>query len=121
MERIIGMLLLGGLMVAVIFATARLSIQKSRTRREDRVNVNGAAYVDSWGSAPHEDSVNSVRVGGIGPGSLGKELRVRVMDRQSGSTLDALSWKINSPMSPDLTFEIPIPPDSIGAVLIAIE
>ncbi len=108
-------------MAAMVLVTARLSVRKSGTRKEDRVNVKGAAYVDSWGSAPDEESVNSVRVGGIGPGSFGKELRVRVLDRRGGSTLDALSWKIDSPMSPDLTFKIPIPPDSIGAVLIAIE
>jgi hypothetical protein len=53
--------------------------------------------------------------------SIGKELRVKVLGRDGSSVLDALSWRIDSQISPDLSLAIPIPPESIGAVLIAIE
>lgn len=120
MERVVGILLVGVLMAAIIFLAAGLRVLKSGTRKAERVS-KGAAYVDSWGSVPDDDSVKSVRVGGIGPGSFGKELRVRVLDRRGEGTLDALSWKIDSSISPDLPFKVPLAPDSIGAVLIAIE
>ncbi len=80
-----------------------------------------SGYVDAWGKDPSEDAVNSVRIGGIGSTSYGKQLRVKVMDRKGRSVLDLLSRKIDAPVSPDLMFASPISSDSIGAVLIAIE
>ena len=82
---------------------------------------NSSGYVDSWGQDPARDAVNSVRIGGIGSTSFGKQLRVKVLDRTTRGVLDLLSWKIDAPVSPDLNFAIPISSGSIGAVLIAIE
>ncbi len=65
--------------------------------------------------------MSSVRIGGIGEKSIGKELRVKVVGRDGLSVLDALSWRIDSQVSPDLRLATPIPPESIGAVLIVIE
>ena len=78
-------------------------------------------YVDAWGQGSSEETVNSVRIGGIGSTSFGKELRVKVMDRKGRSVLDLLSWEIDAPVSPDLMFANPIASNSIGAVLIAIK
>ena len=80
-----------------------------------------SGYVDSWGQDPLQHAVNSVRIGGIGSTSYGRELKVKVMDRKGRSVLDLLTWKIDAPVSPDLKFASPISPQSIGAVLIAIE
>ena len=68
-----------------------------------------------------EEAVNSVRIGGIGSKSFGKQLRVKVMDREGRSVLDLLFWRIDAPVSPELVFASPISSNSIGAVLIAIE
>ncbi|MFQ5922111.1 MAG: hypothetical protein ACE5M4_04650 [Anaerolineales bacterium] len=81
----------------------------------------GTAYIEAWIPGPADDTVSSVRIGGIGAKSIGKELRVRVVGRDGRSVLDAISWRINSQVSPDLSLAAPIPPDSIGAVLIVIE
>jgi hypothetical protein len=81
----------------------------------------GTAYVEAWIPSPSDGTVSSVRIGGIGPKSIGKELRVRVVGRDGRSVLDALSWQIDSQVSPNLSLATPLPPDSIGAVLIVIE
>jgi hypothetical protein len=81
----------------------------------------GTAYIEAWIPGPSDDTVSSVRIGGIGPKSIGKNLRVRVVGRDGRSVLDAFSWHIDSQLSPDLNLAAPISPDSIGAVLIAIE
>jgi len=81
----------------------------------------GTAYVEAWVPGPSDDTVSSVRIGGIGEKSIGKELRVKVVGRDGLSVLDALSWRIDSQVSPDLRLATPIPPESIGAVLIVIE
>ena len=81
----------------------------------------GTAYVDSFGQDPTSDTVSSVRIGGIGTKSVGKMLQVKVVSQDGQSVLDALSWKIDAPVSPELSLSGPIPSESIGAVLIAIE
>jgi len=48
-------------------------------------------------------------------------LRVKVVSQDGQSVLDALSWEIKAPLSPDLKLSNPISSESIGAVLIAIE
>ena len=53
--------------------------------------------------------------------SLGKVLRVKVVSQDGQSILDALSWEIDALVSPELRLSEPIPSDSIGPVLIAIE
>jgi hypothetical protein len=83
--------------------------------------ISGSAYVDSWGQDPSDDSLNSVRVGGIGATSYGKELRVKIVGRDGRSVLETLSWTISAQMSPNLGLQEPLAPNSIGAVLIAIE
>jgi hypothetical protein len=83
--------------------------------------ISGSAYVDSWGQDPSDDTLNSVRVGGIGATSYGKELRVKIVGRDGRSVLETLSWTISAQMSPDLGLQEPLTPNSIGAVLIAIE
>jgi hypothetical protein len=77
--------------------------------------------VDSFGQDPASDSVNSVRIGGIGSNSLGKVLRLKVVSQDGRSILDTLSWEIDAPMSPELRLSDPISSEAIGAVLIAIE
>ena len=81
----------------------------------------GTAYVDSFGQDPTNDTVSSIRIGGIGKMSLGKVLRVKVVSQDGQSILDALSWEIDALVSPELRLSDPIPYDSIGPVLIAIE
>ena len=81
----------------------------------------GSAYVEAWTPGLSDDTVSSVRIGGIGPKSIGKNLRVRVVGRDGRSILDALSWHIDSQLSPNLFLATPLAPDSIGAVLIAID
>jgi len=85
------------------------------------MSYNGTAFVDSWGRGPTDDTVSSVRISGIGSGSIGKELRVKVVARDGQHVLDALSWKIERQESPELRLATPLPSNSIGAVLIAIE
>jgi hypothetical protein len=81
----------------------------------------GTAYVDSFGQDPTNDTVSSVWISGIGTKSVGKMLRVKVVSQDGQSVLDALSWKIDAPVSPELSLSDPLPSESIGAVLIAIE
>ena len=81
----------------------------------------GTAYVDSFGQDPNNGTVSSVRIGGIGKRSLGKVLRVKVVSQDGKRILERLSWKIDAQVSPDLKLSDPIPSESIGAVLIAIE
>ncbi len=81
----------------------------------------GTAYVDSFGQDPTDDTVSSIRIGGIETKSVGKMLRVKVVSQDGQSVLDSLSWKIDAPVSPQLSLSDPIPSESIGAVLIAIE
>ena len=83
--------------------------------------VNGSAYVNSWGQDPSDDTLNSVRVGGIRAKSFGKELRVKIVGRNGQSVIDTLTWQISAQMSPELNLHVPLTPHSIGAVLIAIE
>ncbi len=89
--------------------------------REVKMGSKASGYVDAWGQGTSEETVNSVRIGGIGSTTFGKQLRVKVMDLKGRSVLDLLSWKIDAPVSPDLKFASPISSNSIGAVLIAIE
>jgi hypothetical protein len=86
-----------------------------------QLDNNGSAYVDSWGQDPANDSLNSVKVGGIGATSFGKELRVKIVGRDGRSVIETLSWTISAQMSPELDLQSPLAPNSIGAVLIAIE
>lgn len=81
----------------------------------------GTAYVDWFGQDPINDTVSSVRIGGIGKKSLGKVLRVKVVSQDGQRILEVLSWEIDAPVSPDLRLSNPIPSESIGPVLIAIE
>ena len=83
--------------------------------------TRGSAYVDSWGQGPSDDTLNSVRVGGIAETSFGKELRVKIVARDGQSVIDTLTWQISAQMSPELDLHTPLAPHSIGAVLIAIE
>ena len=106
---------------ATILVVAWLSVAQMVMSGEGQMGSESDGYVDRWGQDPTEDAVNSVRIGGIGSKSYGKELRVKVMDRKGRSVLDLLSWNIDAPVSPELMFASPISPDSIGAVLIAIE
>lgn len=86
-----------------------------------KLPTRGTAYVEAWTPGPSDDTVSSVRIGGIGPKSIGKNLRIRVVGRDGLSILDTLSWHIDSQLSPNLNLAIPLAPESIGAVLIAIE
>jgi hypothetical protein len=83
--------------------------------------TRGTAFVNPFKEDPANDKVRSVRIGGIGAKSLGKLLRVKVVGQDGLSILDALTWIIDAEVSPDLALSAPIPSDSIGAVLIAIE
>ncbi len=91
------------------------------TCEEDDMWSRGTAYVEAWVPGSSDDTVSSVRIGGIGPRSIGKELRVKVVSRDGQSVLDAFSWRIDSQVRPNLSLAAPLPPDSIGAVLIVIE
>lgn len=86
-----------------------------------QLKPSGGAFVDSWGQNPTDDSLNSVRVGGIGATSFGKKLQVKIVSRDGQSVLDTLTWKINAQLSPELDLHEPLAPNAIGAVLIAIE
>ena len=86
-----------------------------------QLKPTGGAFVDSWGQNPTDDTLNSVRVGGIGATSFGKKLQVKIVGRDGQSVLDTLTWQINSQLSPELDLHAPLAPNSIGAVLIAIE
>ena len=108
-------------MAAIILVVAWLSVVGIIMPREGSMRSNGGGYVDAWGQGPTRETVKSVRIGGIGATSFGKQLNVKVMDRNGRSVLDLLSWKIDAPVSPDLFFESPISSELIGAVLIAIE
>ena len=88
---------------------------------EGQLKPSGGAFVDSWGQNPADDTLNSVRVGGIGATSFGKKLQVKIMSRDGRSVLDMLTWQINAQLSPELDLHAPLAPNSIGAVLIAIE
>ena len=85
------------------------------------MEIGGNAHVQSWGQDPSRDSLNSVRVGGLGAASLGRKLQVKVMDRYGRTVLDTVTWRINAQVSPDLDLRVPLALDSVGAVLIAIE
>ena len=106
---------------ADIMVVAWLSIARIIMLGEAKMGSKSGGYLDVWGRGPSEDAVNSVRIGGIGSRSYGRELKVKVMDRKGRSVLDLLTWKIDAPISPDLMFESPLSSDLIGAVLIAIE
>ena len=85
------------------------------------MNTSRNAYVHSWGQDPSQDKLNSVRVGGLGATSFGRELSVKIMDRDGRSVLDTVTWQINAQVSPDLSLRVPLALDSVGAVLVAIE
>ena len=108
-------------MTAIIMVVAWLSVAGIIMPREGKMMSRLGGYVDAWGLGPSEETVNSVRIGGIGSTSYGRQLNVKVMDRKGRSVLDLLTWKIDAPVSPDLRFASPLSSDSIGAVLIAIE
>ncbi len=109
------------IIAAIIIVVAWLSIVGIIMPREGKMTSKFGGYVDAWGQGPSEETVNSVRIGGIGSTSYGRDLKVKVMDRKGRSVLDLLTWRIDAPVSPDLKFASPISPQSIGAVLIAIE
>jgi hypothetical protein len=46
---------------------------------------------------------------------------VKIVGRDGQSVLDTLSWTISAQLSPELGLQEPLAPNSIGAVLIAIE
>ena len=73
-----------------------ITLKRGRLRMEEvsRMSYNGTAFVESWGQGPTEDTVSSVRISGIGSGSIGKELRVKVVARDGERGLYALSWNI---------------------------
>ena len=100
---------------------AWLSVARIVMPGEGKMGSISSGYVDWWGQDPSEDSVNSMRIEGIGSTSYGKQLWVKVVDREGRGVLDLLRWRIDAPVSPDLIFTIPISPESIGAVFIAIE
>ena len=106
---------------AIILVVVWLGAARIVMPEEGKMGSKASGYVDAWGQGPSEDAVNSVRIGGIGSTSFGKELQVKVMDRAGQSVLDLLSWRIDAPVSPELMFASPITSESIGAVLIAIE
>ena len=83
--------------------------------------TSGNAYVESWGQDPTHGTLNSVRVGGLGATSLGRELRVEVMGNDGRSVLDTVTWQINALVSPDLNLHAPLAFNAVGAILIAIE
>ena len=109
------------MMAAIILVVAWLGGGRMVMPEESKMGSKSGGYVDWWGQDPIADAVSSVRIGGIGSKSYGKELRVKVMDRDGRGVLHLLSWRIDAPVSPDLMFASPISSDSIGAVLIAIE
>ena len=108
-------------MAAIILVVAWLSVAGIIMPREGKMTSRLGGHVDAWGLGPSEETVDSVRIGGIGSTSYGRELKVKVMDRKGRSVLDLLTWRIDAPVSPDLKFASPITSQSIGAVLIAIE
>lgn len=85
------------------------------------MNTSGRAYVDTWGQDPPHGTLNSVRVGGLGVTSFGRELQVKILGRDGRSVLDTVTWQINALVSPDLNLHEPLAMDAVGAVLIAIE
>ena len=109
------------IMAAIILVVAWLGVARIVMPEGGKMGSNSSGYVDAWGQGPSEETVNSVRIGGIGSTAYGRDLKVKVMDRKGRGVLDLLSWKIDAPISPDLMFKSPISSDSIGAVLIAIE
>lgn len=108
-------------LAAILLTAAWLGVAHLVMPEGGRLRSMERAYVEAWGQAPYKESFNSVRIGGIGERSFGRELSVKVMARDGRRVLDALTWKIDAEVSPDLSFASPLPPDSIGAVLIAIE
>lgn len=105
----------------IVIVAGWLSVARIALPVGGQLNTNGGAYVDSWGQNPTDDTLNSVRVGGIGATSFGKELRVKIVSRDGQKVLDTVTWEISSQMSPELDLHAPLAPNSIGAVLIAIE
>ena len=85
------------------------------------MNTSRIAYLHSLGQDPSQYKLNSVRVGGLGPLSFGRELSVKIMDRDGRSVLDTVTWQIDAQVSPDLNLHVPLALDSVGAVLVAIE
>jgi hypothetical protein len=108
-------------MAAIILVVAWLSVAGIIMLGEGKMMSRLGGYVDAWGYGSSEETVNSVRIGGIGSTSYGRQLKVKVMDRKGRSVLHLLTWRIDAPVSPDLEFSSPLSSDSIGAVLIAIE
>ena len=100
-----------------------ITLNRGLLKKEEvhRMSFDGTAFVDAWGQGPTDDTVSSLRIAGIGSGSIGKELKVKVVARDGLEVLDAVSWKIESQQSPELILASPLPSNSIGAVLIAIE
>jgi len=109
------------IVAAISLVTAWLSVAGVVLPAGGKLITNGSAFVDSWGQDPSDDTLNSVRVGGIGATSFGKELRVKIMSRDGRSVLDTLTWQISAQLSPELDLQAPLAPKAIGAVLIAIE
>ena len=116
-----GMLHVLAIFGIIIKVVAHMSVGGIIRSREGKMRSNSGGFVDAWGHGKSEETVNSVRIGGIGRTSYGRELKVKVMDRKGRGVLDLLTWKIDAPISPDLMLESPLSSYLIGAVLIAIE
>lgn len=85
------------------------------------MHTSANAYVQSWGWNASRDILNSVRVGGIGATSFGRELRVEIRGNDGRSVLDTVTWQIDAQVSPHLSLHAPLTFKAVGAVLIAIE
>ncbi len=109
------------IVATLLLVAAWLGVAKVVIPVGGQLIANGSAFVDSWGQDPSDDTLNSVRVGGIGATSFGKELRVKIVSRDGQSVLDTLTWQISAHLRPELDLHEPLAPNSIGAVLIAIE
>ena len=109
------------ILATILLVAAWLRVAGFVLKVGGQLEPSGGAFVDSWGQNPTDDSLNSVRVGGIGATSFGKKLQVKIVSRDGRSVLDTLTWEINSQLSPELDLHAPLAPNSIGAVLIAIE
>ena len=59
------------------------------------------AFVEAWGMVPSEDQVSTIRVGGIGEKSFGKQLLAQIIGIEGGTVLDVLTWQIDAQVSPD--------------------
>ena len=106
---------------AIVLVAAWLRVAGHVLPVGGQLETDGGAFVDSWGQNPTDDTLSSIRVGGIGATSFGKQLKVKIVSRDGRSVLDTLTWKITAQVSPELDLQAPLAPKTVGAVLIAIE